>query len=417
MQSEEDKSTNKKKRPLEGIKVIELAQYISGPYCGLLLAGLGAEVVKIEQPGTGDISRKCGPFPDDLPHPNRSGLFHYLNRNKRGITLNIETATGREILLGLLREATVIIEDLPPKSSDRLEIDYNHLSKLNPRLIVTSITPFGLTGPYRDYKAYPINASAIGGMSSIIGDPKREPITPPFSLGCFQTGIIATNAIMFALLSQRKTGKGQQIDISEAESWAIFHTGNAVSSFIYMGRKRNRTGHRTPGPYPYTILPCNDGYVSMIALRGAEWKRFLEIMGEGEVPEWYASDPRFQDRLKAGMEHADLLDDLLSAWLMSHTKEEIFRLCRKNHIPFAPVRNMAEVVESEQFREREYFAEIKYEEGARFKSPGPPVRFSRGLWDFKRPAPSLSEHNEEVYAKGLGYTNKQLSHFRRMDII
>lgn len=405
------------KRTLEGLSVVELAGFISGPYCGMLLAGLGAGVIKIEEPGIGDISRRCGPFPSDIPHPDRSGLFLYLNRNKQGITLNVKTATGREILLRLLKDANVFIEDMPPKLSKRLKLDYGHLSKVNPQLLVVSITPFGQTGPYRDYKAYAINASGIGGMSPIVGEPNREPLTPPFSLGHFQTGIIAANTIMFGLLAQKRIGKGQHIDLSEAESWAIFHTGNVVSAFIYSGRKRSRRGHRTPGPYPYTILPCKDGYISMIALRGSEWKRFLEIVGDGEVPEWYASDARFKDRLRAGLEYADILDDLLSPWLMSHTKEEIFAYCREKHVPFTPVRSIDEVVNWEQLNQRGYFSEIECPETGKFKCPGPPFRFSQSLWNLDQSAPSLSEHNYKIYHKRLGYSEEQMVQLRRMNTI
>jgi len=404
-------------RTLDGIKVIELAQYISGPYCGMLLAGLGANVTKIEEPGIGDISRKCGPFPKDIPHPDRSGLFHYFNRNKRGITLDIRKVTGREILLELLKDTDVLIEDMQPKLATNLKLDFRHLREVNQKLIIVSITSFGQTGPYKHYKAYAINASGIGGMSSIVGEPQREPLTPPFSLGHFQTGIIAGNAIMFALMAQKKTGKGQHIDISEAESWAIFHTGNVVSAFIYGGRKRNRTGHRTYGPYPYTLLPCKDGYISMIALRGSEWKRFLEIVGDGKVPEWYSSDDRFKDRLKAGLEYADVLDSLLSPWLMSHTRKEIFSRCREKHVPFTPVRNMDEVVNCEHLNKRGYFEEIRCSGVNGFKCPGAPVRFSGSLWNLNKTAPTLSEHNHEVYCERLGYSREQLVQLRRMSII
>ena len=419
--------TEREKRPpagetimnttLDGIRVIELAQYVSGPYCGMLLAGHGAEVTKIEDPLVGDVSRRCGPFPHDIPHTDRSGLFHYLNRNKRGITLDIRKATGREIFLRLIREADVLIEDLRPQSAADLKLDFAHLKEVNPKLIVVSITPFGLTGPYKDYKAYAINASALGGMSTILGDPQREPLTPPFSLGHFQTGIIAANAIMSALMAKRGDEKGQHIDISEAESWAIFHTGNVVSSFIYSGRKRTRTGHRTYGPYPYTLLPCKDGYLSMIALRGSEWKRFLEIVGDGKVPEWYASDNRFKDRAKAGLEYADVLDNLLAPWLMAHTREEIFSRCREKHVPFAPVRNMNEVVNCGHLDARQYFEEIRCPETKPYKCPGAPVRFSETSWNLNQTAPNLSEHNYGVYCESLGYSKEQLLQWHRMGIV
>jgi len=404
-------------KTLAGIKVIEIAEHISGPYCGLLLSGLGADVIKIERPNVGDISRRCGPFLDDRPQCDCSGLFVYLNRNKRGITLDTEKSTGRQILLSLLKDANVLIEDMPPKLATSLKLDYPHLKEVNDRLIVVSITPFGQTGPYKDYKAYAINSSAIGGMSSIIGEPKREPIAPPFSLGYFQTGIIAANAVMFALMALSRIGKGQHVDISEAESWAIFHTGNVVSAYIYSGRKRSRTGHRTPGPYPLTILPCKDGYISMTALRGSEWKRFLEIIGDGKVPEWYSSDDRFQDRFKAGVEYADVLDNLLAPWLMSHTKEEIFTLCRKAHVPFTPVRNMDEVVNCEHLNKRGYFEEVKCFGEKKFKCPGSPFRFSQSSWNLSKPAPVLSQHNYEVYCEYLGYTKEQLVQLRNMDVV
>jgi crotonobetainyl-CoA:carnitine CoA-transferase CaiB-like acyl-CoA transferase len=402
---------------LNGIKVVELAQYISGPYCGMLLAGLGAQLTKIEEPAAGDLSRRCGPFPKDNPHIDKSGLFHYLNRNKRGITLDIRNCTGREILLELINDADVLVEDMLPKVAETLKLNYRHLREVNPGLIVVSITPFGQTGPYKDYKAYAINASALGGMSTIVGEPRREPLTPPFALGHFQTGIIAANAVMFALMARGKDEKGQHIDISEAESWAIFHTGNVVSAFIYSGRKRTRTGHRTYAPYPYTLLPCKDGYISMIALRGSEWKRFLEIVGDGKVPEWYASDERFKDRLKAGIEYADVLDSLLSPWLMSHSRQEIFSRCREKHIPFTPVRNMDEVVDCEHLNKRQYFEEIRCDEIEPFKCPGAPVRFSESSWDLNNTAPSLSEHNAQVYGEQLGYSKDQLAQLAKTGII
>ena len=403
---------------LDGLGVVELAEFISGPYCGMLLGALGAEVLKIEKPNGGDQSRQSGPFQNDIPHPERSGLFHYLNRNKRGITLNIETATGREILLRLLKEADVFIEDMPVKLARRLKLNYPSLSKINPRLIVVSITPFGQTGPYRNYKGYAINSSAMGGMSLTVGEPGREPLTPPFSLGDYEAGIVAANATMFALLARDMIGEGQHIDVSQVEAWAVFHTGNVVSAYIYRQQKRIRAGHRTPAPYPYTILPCKDGYIFMIALRGAQWKRFLEIVGDGKVPDWYANDERFKDRRRAGLEYADDLDRLLAPWLMSHTKEEIFALCRQRHVPFAPVRNIDEVVDDEHLNQRNYFAEIEFNGGnEKFKCPGAPFRFSQSRWDLSQPAPSLGQHNYQIYCEQLGYSAEQLARLRRMNII
>lgn len=402
---------------LSGVKVIECAQYISGPYCGMLLAGLGADMTKIEPVSAGDISRRCGPFPGDIPHLEKSGLFHYLNRNKNGITLDVRQATGREIFLELLKKADLLIEDFRPALAKTLKLDFASLREINPHLNVVSITPFGQTGPYRDYKAYAINASAIGGMSSIVGDPHREPLTPPFSLGNFQTGVIAANAFMFALMAGRTTRQGQHIDISEAESWSVFHTGNVVSAFVYGGRKRTRSGHRTYAPYPYTLLPCKDGYISMIALRGSEWKRFLEIVGDGKIPDWYESDERFKDRATAGMKYSQVLDELLAPWLMSRTRAEIFDLCKERHVPFMPVRTIEEVVNCEHLNHRNYFESIRLSGAGEFKCPGAPVRFSESQWDFNTSAPALAEHNPAVYGQDLGYANEDIVRLQRSGII
>jgi crotonobetainyl-CoA:carnitine CoA-transferase CaiB-like acyl-CoA transferase len=155
----------------------------------------------------------------------------------------------------------------------------------------------------------------------------------------------------------------------------------------------------------------------MIALRGSEWKLFLEIVGDGEVPEWYASDDRFKDRLKAGREYADVLDSLLSPWLMCHTRQEIFSRCRENHVPFTPVRNMDEVVNCEHLNKRQYFEEIRCSEMNPFKCPGAPVRFSKSSWGLGKTAPSLSEHNSDVYCDDLGYSTKQLEQLQQAGIV
>ena len=404
-------------KALTGIKVLEYANFIAGPYCGKLLADLGAEVIKIEKPVVGDEARQCGPFPDDLPHPERSGLFLYLNTNKLSITLNVEAATGAKILKELLKESDVFIEDNPPAIMERLGLDYPNLQKVNPGIIMVSITPFGQSGPYRDYKGYAINCSALGGQSVCAGEPGREPLTPPLSLGHYQSGAAGAVAALAALFARELTGKGQQADISEAQVWATLHTGNQVSAYVMHGLKRMRWGHRTPGVYPYTILPCQDGYMSMIAIQGYQWKRFLELIGDGEVPDWYANDPRFKDRREISLKYADEMDALLAPWLMSHTKEEIYNLCREKKIPFAPVRNMKEVVNDSHLKVRGYFVEVEHRATGPLKYPGAPYKLSQTPWKVDKPAPLLGEHNEEVYCQRLGYPKEELSQLGRGGII
>ncbi|RLC95264.1 MAG: hypothetical protein DRI39_00525 [Chloroflexi bacterium] len=404
-------------KALSGLKVLEWADFIAGPYCGKLLADLGAEVIKIEKPGTGDEARQRGPFPGHIPHPEKSGLFLYLNANKLGITLDPEIFTGKKILTELVKKADILIEDHAPAAMVSLGLDYTSLQGMNPGLIMVSITAFGQTGPYKDYKGYAINASALGGQSVCAGEPGREPLTPPLCLGHYQSGAAGAAAAMAALFARDFSGRGQQVDISEAQVWATLHTGNQESSFIMHGMKRMRWGHRTPGVYPYTILPCKDGFMSMIAIQGYQWKRFLEIVGDGQVPEWYANDPRFQDRRELSLKYADEMDALLAPWLMAHTKQEIYAMCREKRIPFAPVRNMEEVVNDEHLKVRDYFVEFDHPVAGRLKYPGAPGKFSESPWAIERPAPLLGQHNEEVYCNRLGYAREDLERLRNAGVI
>lgn len=404
-------------KALTGLRILEYADFIAGPYCGKLLGDMGAEVVKIEKPNLGDDSRRHGPFPQDIPHPEKSGLFLYLNANKLGITLNTESTTGVNILRELLRNADILIEDKPPAAKEQSSLSYTHLKKANPRVVVVSITAFGQSGPYKDYKGYAINCSGLGGQSVCAGEPGREPLTPPLSLGHYQSGAAGAAAAMAAVLAREMTGEGQHVDISEAQVWATLHTGNQESAFVMHGMKRMRWGHRTPGVYPYTILPCRDGYMSMIAIQGYQWKRFLELIGDGAVPDWYAGDPRFQDRREISLKYANEMDALLAPWLTSHTKDEIHRLCLERRIPFCPVKNMKDVVNDEHLKVRKYFVDVQHPMAGVLKFPGAPGKLSETPWRIERPAPLLGQHNEEIYCHRLGYSREELTEMHRGGVI
>lgn len=405
----------KVERALEGIKAVEVGEHISAAYCTKLLADMGAEVIKIE-PLQGDSSRRSGPFPNDRVDRERSGLFLFLNANKLGVTLNLETDTGRKMLKQLVRDVDILITNRPPENSSNLGLTYKDLKSLNERLIVGSVTPYGKSGELRNYKGYCINAAGLGGVSLVVGEPGREPLTPPLSFGNYLSGAMTALGVNFALLARETSGKGQEVDVSESDTWASLIGGQAVSSYVFHERKRMRSGHRTPGFYPYTILPCKDGYISMIAVQGAEWKKFLELVGGGKIPNWYDEDDRFKDRWVAGRDHADALDSLLGDWLQAHSKEEIFRLCREKHIPFAPVRKIAEVANDTHFEGRQYFVELEDGRGSGQMYPGAPYRFSRTKWMLKFRAPKLGEHNHEVYSR-IGYSKEDLVDLSRTGII
>jgi len=398
---------------LKGVKVVEWGDFISAPYCTKLMADLGAEVIKIEKPGTGDDSRHYGPFPGDVPHTEKSGLFLYLNGNKLGITLDVRNLKGREILRELLKEADVFVENQSLNDIAGLGLDYASIKELNQRLIVTSITPFGQTGPYRDYKGYAINTAGLGGHSMRTGEPTREPLSPPLSQSHYQGGAMGAASTMAALFARMSTGMGQHVDISEADVWATIHLGHGVHLALFEGRKSMRAGHRTISVYPWCVLACKDGYMCLIAIQGYQWKRFLEAMGN---PEWM-NDPRFRNRILMAMEHADELDALVQVWLIDHTKEEVFDICREKQITFAPIRDVGEVARDPHFQERGYFVEIDRNETGVLRYPGAPYKMSEAPWRLERPAPMLGEHNEEIYRGRLGYSTADLTKLQESGVI
>lgn len=399
---------------LSDIKVVEWGSFISAPFCTKLLADLGAEVIKVESPVVGDEARHYGPFPDDIPDIEKSGLFLYLNTNKFGITLDLASTTGRDIFLKLISDVDVFVLNYPTRLVRKMKLDFGSLRKLNSRLIMTSITPYGGTGPYRNWKGYALNCGALGGIVGSLGDPEREPITCPLSQGDYQAGLCAAIATIIALFQRDRTKKGSHIDLSEAECWATFHIGVGIQAYLSEGRVRRRSGYRSlHRPYPDEVLPCKDGYICIDTPQKRQWLRFLDLMGN---PEW-AKDPIFENRIKTTDEHADEADGYLSSWLMQHDKEEIFKVCQGNKVPAAPIKTVEEVVNDEHLKERKYFVEVDHPCAGRLKYPGVCYSFSLTPSVIQRSAPCLGEHNVEVYCGKLGLSKAHLVALKRAEVI
>ena len=399
---------------LKGIKVVELGNFMSAPYCTKLLADAGAEVIKIEKPDGGDESRQYGPFPDDSPDPERSGLFLWLNSNKLGITLNLNTSTGQEMCRRLLKDADVLVTNFPEYDLKNMGLDYPSLETSYKRLVMVSITPFGTSGPYSKYKAYHLNSAAAGGVCVGIGDPDREPLAMPLSQGAYQAGVSAASAALVALLARRKTGVGQYIDISEVDVWAALHVGHHMLTFLYRGVTGIRRGiHTGYFNYPNVCLPCKDGYVCLVAPQLDQWNRFVELMGN---PEW-AKMPRYTNRRAMQEEYPEEVDALIIPWLMERTKQEIFDACVEKRIPCSPVYNIAELLEHPHLKARAFFTEIEHPRAGRLKYPGAPYTFSRQTKKIPSPAPLLGEHNESIMCKRLGFTMDDLAGMRKLEAI
>ena len=357
---------------LNGVRVLELGEFISAPYCGKLLADMGAEVLKIERLGVGDWARDYGPWPDGLPHRERSGLFLYLNADKRGVTLNLDTPTGREILAGLVSRYDVLVHNLHPTEMDRVRLDYESTGAQNERLVMASITPFGLTGPYRNWKAYDINLAAGGGICEGLGSPYREPLTFGTPEVGYFAGAAAASSIVMALLAGEESGLGQHIDIAEIESMAGLYNGPEALMAVYQWRVTRRTGHHALDfPYPNCILRCRDGYIFVGSPEGRQWRRLLELMGS---PEW-SQEPRFRNRTVMNNEYADEVDGYVEEWLLQHTKAELLELALEHRVPLAPVRGFDEVRHDPSLAS--LFVEVDRADTGPVAFPGPPVSDDR----------------------------------------
>ena len=398
---------------LEGLRVIEFGEYIVPAYTTRLLADYGAEVIKVERPPAGDVSRRHGPFPGDVPHPERSGLFLYLNVNKLGITLDPETATGRDLLRGLIAQADILVENNPPAQLERWGLDYASLRRPNPGLVMTSCTVFGHQGPWRDYKGYAITAAAASGVAFRVGDPARNPLTMPYDRADYWGGIHAAAATVTACMARERTGLGQHVDISTADAINTIINPLDYITYVDTGAYPKRAGHRTIIQYPFTLLPCKDGYVAMMVAQDRHWQRFLELLGN---PAW-SKNPRYMDRFKVGTEYPQEMDDLLHPWLMEHTKREFWDLCRERKIPFQPVFTIDEVMAWEQLRFRGFWRPLEHPEAGTWTYPGPPFKMVKTPGSLRHAAPRLGEHNQLVYGGMLGVTSLEMTRLRQSGIV
>jgi CoA:oxalate CoA-transferase len=401
---------------LSGVKVLDLTWHIAGPYCTKLLADYGADVIKVERPGTGDPARSMGPFFKDEPNPEKSGLFLHLNTNKKGITLNLKSATGKKIFKQLVANSDILVESFSPHVMPSLRLDYQTMEKVNPRLVMVSISSFGQTGPYRDFKASEIVEYAMGGEMYSTGTAGREPLKLGGNVIQYQSGTVAAVATLGAFYAAEFQGIGQHVDVSIMETQA--GTADRRIMYILSYIMAGVITTRWPPPreavrmliMPQGVYPCRDGFVNTLSLP-QWWSRYIEALGMPELKE----DPRFQNiySAEAGME----FDAIWYSWLADHDKQELFDIFLKSKIASAPLNNAEDILKNPHLKDREYFVEINHPETGKVIYPGAPFKMSESPWQIKHPAPLLGQHNEEVYCDLLGYTKEDLVKLREGGII
>ncbi len=396
---------------LAGLKVVDVSSGIAGGYCTKLLAGLGADVLKVESPGVGDETRAAGPFPSDLPDGEKSGLFLHLATGKRSITLNLAADGGRAILRRLLTEVDVLVESFAPGTLEGWGLGYDKLAALNPRLVLTSVTSFGQDGPYSSYAPSELASWALSGYMTLTGLPDREPLKAYGSQSQYQAGVQAAVGTMAAVLVRDSTGRGQHVDVSATEA-LTFVLGGAPQAYHYRRHVVKRVGARLLGLpphafYPSTLRPCQDGWVHVHT--NTRHPDLLAVLMD---------EPRLADPglLETPAGHADEIDALMDRWLAHHPKREVVALSQQLRVPNTAVQTPAEVLHDAHLRERGYFVEVDHPAAGPIEQPGPPFRMEQTPWRTE-PSPLLGEHNREVYVEQLGYAAEDMARLRDRGVI
>ena len=415
---------------LTGYRVLDVTDE-KGLLCGKVLGDLGADVLKIEPPG-GSAARDIGPFYKDIPDREKSLFWFFTNTSKRGITLNLETADGREIFKRLVKTAHFVIESFEPGCMAGLGLGYEDLEKINPGLVMTSITPFGQKGPYAHYKAADITLSGMGGHMRLYGERDRAPLRIGQPQAFFLGSLHGALGSMVAHYHRELTGEGQHVDVS-CQQAVVLSLMNAVE--VWDVNKVNYRGGGAfsvitrSGPlgvlYHRRIWPCKDGHVCFIVGGGAALG--IRISTEG-VTRW-ASEEGFAQEIKdldwAEYDYSTMPLDIWEAsqkgfapFLATKAKDELFKKAVAESLMICPVNTVKDILGCPQLKARDYWAKVEHEElGDTITYPGAPVKMTEAPWRIRRRAPLIGEHNEEVYVSELGFSREQLTAMKSRGII
>lgn len=390
--------------PLKGVTVLDITRVVAGPFCSMLLADLGATVIKVEHPDDPDYARTFPPFVAGEGDAEFSAFFAQFNRNKLGITLNLKSDEGKALLRTLVRRADVLVENFRPGTMDRLGLGYEVLKKENPRLIYTAISGFGRTGPNASRPAFDNTGQAAGGLWSMNGFADRPPVRVGTIIGDLAASLYAAIGTLAALREAERGGEGQVVDVSQQDS-VLTLTENAVVRYTTAGEVASPLGNDHPFVRPYGQFPCKDGHVFFGGYTDKFWRITCEIFGEPEVaddPEIDTMEKRFDQDVAARR-----VTPILERWFSRHTKAELEEMAG-DRIPLSAIKTIAEVVEDPHIAARDMIVKVPVA-GRLVRMFGLPIKLSGTPGHACAKAPEPGEHNAFVYSRLAGLTPEEVA--------
>lgn len=396
----------KMKGALEGVRVLDLSRVLAGPFCTMMLADLGAEIIKIEIPGKGDDSRSFGPFVN-----GESGYYMNINRNKEGVTLNLKNPEGKKLFLELVKKADVVVENYRPGIMEKLGIGYEVLKEVNPGIIYGAVSGFGHYGPYTQRPGYDVIGQASSGLMSVTGWPEGGPTRVGTAMADSLAGYSLAIGLLAALHYKTMTGIGQKVDIG------MMDAGIASLQIIYpiymMGGKiPQRIGNRYESNYPTDTFETKDGMMVIGAANDKLWVKLCEVM---EMPE-LAEDSRY-DKNPKRVEHYLEIRPVIAGWTKKYTTKEAVELLLANGVPASPINDLAQVMEDPHAQAREMFVHVKHPAAGDTILNGSQFKMTKTNPAIEFPAPLLGQHNEEVYGELLGLTKEQIEAYQEQGVM
>lgn len=392
---------NPQQGALAGLRILDLTRVLAGPFCTMMLADMGAEIIKIEQPGQGDDSRHFAPFRN-----GESAYYMNLNRNKKGVTLNLK-GKGRDIFIDLVKTADVVVENYRPGTMEKLGLGWEDLRKINPRLVYGAVSGFGHTGPYTLRPGYDIIAQAMGGLMSTTGWPGGEPTRSGTAMGDVLAGLSVTIGILAALRHRDQTGVGQKVDVALVDS-VVASLEIITQIYLTDGRIPERIGNRYESCYPYDSFRARDGNVVIGAANDKLWKLVCDVMGTPELTQ----DERFDTNPKRVKNHA-LIKPLVEAWTTQHAATDIVDKMLAAGVPSAPINTIDQLVVDPHIAvAREMFVDVDHPKAGTLKLTGAHIKLTETPVGVRTPSPLLGQHNEEVFGELLGMTPADIEKLR-----